>query len=352
MKSFFKVLVLTAVFSGTAICGYAQKGVQLVRNDAQRKVDVLFNGKLFTSYFYPVDVYKPVLYPIYTSGGTEITRGFPLNPRPFENPDHPHHIGSWLNFGDVNGLDFWNNTPSVPADKKKNFGTILHRSIVSMKNGSKQAVLKVTCDWVDHTGKVLLKEETTYIFGGKGDWRTIERITKLTAQQETVTFTDNKEGMIAIRMDRAFEEPTGRPANYLDAQGKLTKERTINDEGKNGHYRNSEGQEKESGVWGKPAKWVSLSAKKDAENITVAIIDHKKNWGHPAHSHARGYGLFSTNNMGNRSLAARGEEDKRPLFVEKLNPGQSTTMKHLIVIKTNGFATDAELNKMFADFNK
>jgi hypothetical protein len=115
----------------------------------------------------------------------------------------------------------------------------------------------------------------------------------------------------------------------------------------NGLYRNSEGGETEKGVWSKPAKWVSLSADKAGEKISVAIIDHKNNPGHPAHSHARGYGLFSTNNMGSQAL-----DKNEPLFVLKLKPGESTTFRHLIVVKTNGFVTDEELNKMFADFNK
>jgi hypothetical protein len=195
-----------------------------------------------------------------------------------------------------------------------------------------------------------LKEETKFVFTGTTDWRIIERTSRLTAQRDTVTFTDNKEGMIAIRMDRAFEEPSTSPAVFVDAHGIATRVEP-NNEGVNGMYRNSEGQEKEKGVWGNPAKWVSLSADKGGEQITVAIIDHKDNWGHPARSHARGYGLFATNNMGSKTLtSSRDEAAARPLFVKKLKPGESVTFKHLIVIKTNGFATDEELNKLFADF--
>ena len=346
MKSFSKILVSCAIVAGTVTCGSAQKGVEIIPDDAQRKVDILYNGKLFTSYIYPTDLEKPVLYPIYTANGTVITRGFPVDPRPNERADHPHHIGSWLNFGDVNGLDFWNNTNLVPADKKPGFGSIRHRNVISAQSGSSQGVLAVTADWVDHTEKVLLKEETTFKFSGSGDWRIIERTTKLTAQKETVTFTDNKEGMIAIRMDRAFEEPTNSRAEFVDSHGTVTRVEP-NNEGVNGKYRNSEGGEMEKGVWSKPAKWVSLSADKAGEKISVAIIDHRNNPGHPAHSHARGYGLFSTNNLGSQAL-----DPNEPLFVLQLKPGESTTFRHMIVVKTNGFVTDDELNKMFADFTK
>ena len=161
-----------------------------------------------------------------------------------------------------------------------------------------------------------------------------------------MTFGDTKEGMIAIRMDRAFEEPSNQPEIYLDANGHPTEVAVMNNDGINGVYRNSEGLEK-GAVWGKPAKWVCLSAEKAGEKISVAIVDHKDNPGYPAHSHARGYGLFSTNNMG-----SQGFDENKARFSLTLNPGQSTTFRHLIIVKTNGFATDDEMNQLFVDFNK
>ena len=343
MKLFLKILLSICIIN-TANAG--KGGITIVPDEAQKKVDIFYDGKLFTSYIYPVTLEKPVLYPIYTAKGTVITRGFPIDPRPNERVDHPHHAGAWLNFGDVNGLDFWNNTKDVPADKKKDFGSIKHRKVVKVKNGTKEGTLIIAADWVDYTGKVLLKEETKFVFGGEGDWRTIERTTKLTAQQEPVTFTDNKEGMIAIRMDRAFEEPSNQPEQFVDAHGKVTEVKVVNNEGVNGVYRNSEGLEK-GAVWGKPTKWVSLSAEKEGDKISVAIIDHKNNVGYPAHSHARGYGLFSTNNMGSKAL-----DPANPLFKLTLNPGQSTTFKHKIIVKSGGFITDEEMNRQFAAFNQ
>lgn len=343
-----KQILIIAVFittSGFFACNNP-KGIEIIPDENQQKIDILYDGKLFTSYIYPSDLEKPVLYPIYTSNGTVITRGFPRDPRPFERVDHPHHVGLWLNFGDVNGLDFWNNSYAVPAERKPRYGSVRHRNIVSMQNGPNEAVLNVAADWIDINNKVLLKEDTKFVFSGEGDWRIIERITTLTAQQDTVIFTDNKEGMIAIRMDRAFEEPSNKPETFLDADGNPTEVKAMNNEGVNGVYRNSDGLEK-GDVWGKPAKWVSLSADKEGEKITVAILDHKNNPGSPAHSHARGYGLFATNNMGSQVF-----DKDAPLFVLTLKPGESTVFKHMIIVKTGGFATDNELNEKFAGFSR
>jgi len=67
---------------------------------------------------------------------------------------------------------------------------------------------------------------------------------------------------------------------------------------------------------------------------------------------ARGYGLFSANNLGNRVYVSPEIAEETPLFVKTLLPGESLTFKHLIVVKTNGFATDADMNRIFEDFNR
>lgn len=345
MKYLLKLILFLFILSASA-CMDAPKSIRIVPDEAQKKIDILYNGELFTSYIYPSDMEKPALYPIYTARGTVITRGFPRDPRPHERVDHPHHVGLWFNFGDVNGLDFWNNSYAVPAERKPQYGSIRHRNITNISEGSSASTFTAEADWVDHTDKVLLKDETQFIFNGEGDWRIIERRTKLTAIQDTITFTDNKEGLIAIRMDRTFEEPADKPETFLDGNGIPTEVESMNNEGVNGIYRNNNGLEK-GDVWGKPANWVSLSADKAGEKITVAILDNKENPGYPAHSHARGYGLFATNNMGSQVF-----DKESPLFTLTLNPGESVTFKHLIIIKTGGFATDEELNQKFSEFNR
>ena len=332
-----KTIFFAFFFAFFSICN-AQNRITLVSDPSGKKVDVIFDGRIFTSYIYPDDMEKPVLYPIYTSSGTLVTRGFPLNPRPNERVDHPHHVGLWFNFGDVNGLDFWNNSYAIPANEKSKYGSIKHRQIVQTKSGKKEGTLVAASEWIDSEGKVLLKEKTTYVFSGEGNRRIIRHTTVLTAQVPVV-FTDNKEGLIALRVDRAFEEPTERAEIFLDANGNPTKVPVMNNEGVNGVYRNSEGLQKESNIWGKRARWVCLSAKKNGEDISIAIIDHKNNPGFPAYAHARGYGLFAINNMGSQVF-----NKNAPVFTLALKPKQSVTFTHTVIIQNGSFLTDAELN--------
>ena len=95
-----------------------------------------------------------------------MTRGFPLEPRAGERVDHPHHVGLWFNYGDVNGIDFWNNSDAIPAADKHKMGTVLHRGITAAKGGDDHGELVTSSDWVMPDGSVSLKQNTSYTFRG------------------------------------------------------------------------------------------------------------------------------------------------------------------------------------------
>lgn len=319
--------------------------IQLIRKDDEKKVDVIINGDHFTSYIYPETIAKPVLFPIKTSEGTLITRGFPLDSRPGERIDHPHHIGLWLNYGDVNGLDFWNNSDAIPADKKEDYGTIIHRDITLVENGEDSGKLGVSMDWVDSKGNVLLKEETTFVFQGTENERTIDRITKLTAQDTAVSFKDNKEGMIGIRMARELEHPSDKAEKFTDANGIPTDVPSLNNEGVTGMYRGSNGLTGDE-VWGTRGEWMNLSGEIGGENIAVAILDHPDNIGFPTYWHSRGYGLYAANPLGQKAMSDGKEE-----LNFKLDAGESVTFKYRIIVYSGEEIKDEQISTAFDEFS-
>lgn len=338
MKTFW-ITAVALLFSANCSLASKKEKVEFKNDQGAKKVEVYLGGKLFTAYIYPDNMEKQSLYPIMSASGKFITRGYPLNPRPFERTDHPHHVGLWFNFGNVNGLDFWNNSFAIKPEDKPKYGIIKFRKIISENPAN--GTLVTAADWVDAKGNVLLNEEATYIFEGDGSTRTIERITKLTARQE-VTFAENKEGLIGLRVDRTFEEPATKPEVFLDANGIETKVPVMNNDGVNGVYRNAEGV-KGGDVWSKRSPWVALRGVKEGEVITIAILDNKSNPNYPAWSHARGYGLFAANNLGGRVFDKNAAEVKIIL-----KPGESITFKHKIVV--GGELSDATLNELSRDF--
>src|ERR1035438_10745798 len=96
----FGALTLAMIIASglRAIPATPDKGVAVVPNEASNRVDVLVDGQPFTSYIWPDALKKPVLFPLRTASGTIVTRGYPLEPRPGERTDHPHHVGLWFNY--------------------------------------------------------------------------------------------------------------------------------------------------------------------------------------------------------------------------------------------------------------
>ena len=319
-------------------------GVNLVVNEAGRRVDVTVDGQPFTSYVWPKALKKPVLYPIRTSSGTVVTRGYPLEPRAGERVDHPHHVGLWLNHGDVNGLDFWNNSDAISAADAAKYGTIVHRAIKSAKSGTDKGELQVTEEWVTPAGKAILREDTTYVFRGGASQRSIDRITTLTALDEKVTFRDSKEGMLGLRVTRALEQPSDKAEIFTDASGKATSVAKLDNTGVTGRYTSSEGKTGDA-VWATRAPWTMLSGTVGSEAVTVAILDHPKNQTHPTYWHARGYGLFAANPFG-----AKAYTDGKAETNFALEPKQSVTLRHRILI-LSGPTTAEQLAAQYTRFS-
>lgn len=338
----FPFLVGALALSSLAI---AQKGVVLTPNETEKKIDVTIDGKPFTSYFYPgPDVLKKaVLYPLLTAQGTEITRGWPIKPRTGERVDHPHHVGMWLNYESVNAHDFWNNSTKVDH-AKHTYGTIVHTGITKMKSGKNEGTLTVTADWLDKKGGLMLTETTTYIFKGDATTRTVDRITTLTAKTEVV-FKDVKDGMFAIRVARQLEHPSTGPSEFTDAYGVVTKVSSMDNTGITGSYRTSEGVEGDN-VWSTRGRWCNLRGKIGDETINVVILDHPKNVGYPTYWHARGYGLFAANPLG-QAIFSKGKENLNLT----LKNGESTTFRYRTVIASKTLSDD-QINKIAADFGK
>ena len=343
MKKISLLFLAMAFIFGSA-AGQTAK-VKMVKVDDKQKVDIMIDGKLFASYQYPGNLEKPFLSPIYAPGGSVITRGFPLEARQGERVDHPHHIGLWFNHGDVNGLDFWNNSSAIPAARKDSYGHIVVRSIDKAKGG-KTGTLEVTSDWKDNKGTTLLVEKTTYIFSGDKNTRTVDHISTLTAAIDKVTITDNKEGMFAIRVDRAFEMPSNESLIFTDASGNPTKVKATDNTGVTGMYTSSSGLKGDK-VWATRNDWVILSGTRDNILTTFGMFDHPKNPGYPAYAHARGYGLFSINNLGQNSY-----DPKKEKVVYNLGKGQSMTLYHRFFIQSGAELTPEQANNIFADFSK
>lgn len=324
--------------------GKQNLNVEVIKKEAEKKVEIIIAGKFFTSYCWPDNVYKPVLYPVKTSEGTEITRGFPLFPREGERNDHIHQVGIWLNYGQVNGLDFWGN--GHRGVKEPEGGEIKHKSIEKASSGKGEGVLITRSGWLDPAGKELLDERTEFYFSARGSLRIIDRISTLKAGTVKVVFDDTKEGMFGIRVARQLELPAKGMVAFLDASGKPSAVKTSSEVGATGNYRSSEGITGDA-VWGTRAKWMNLYGNIGEEKISIAVCDHPKNQSYPTYWHARNYGLFAANPFGWKDFT-KGKET----LTFTLDPGESVIFRYRVIVNSGPHLTDVEINKLAEEFSK
>lgn len=339
-----KYLIIGCCFFSLQLNAQTKK-VSFVQNPEAQKVDVLIDGKPFTSFLYPADLEKPILYPLQTASGLTVTRGFPLNKRDNERTDHPHHVGIWFNYESVNGLDFWNNSYNIPADKKSKYGWIRNVKVTGVKEGKNRGTLDYVANWERQDKTVLLKEHTSFVFSGTEHTRTIDRTTTLTAQKDMVHFKDVKDGVLGIRVTKELELPSDKEESYIDNNGIVTKI-SPSKNGANGDYLTSAGK-KGNDAWGTRGNWCMLAGVKEKQPVSISVIDHPKNPGYPTYWHARDYGLFAANPLG-QAIFSNGKEQLNLM----LKPGESVTFRYRIIITSGEAQTADQLNKQAADFSK
>ena len=146
-----------------------------------------------------------------------------------------------------------------------------------------------------------------------------------------------------MRVARGLEQPGDKPEVFTDASGKATAVPVLDNTGVTGQYISSEGL-KGDAVWGTRGRWTMLRGAVDAEPVTLAILDHPSNPGFPTYWHARGYGLFAANPLGQKDFT----NGKQQLNLT-IEPGKSVTFKYRVLI-LSGAATPEAIEKAYKAF--
>lgn len=323
------ILALGMITSAT----WAQKPqvVKFARYKDQNKIDITIGGKPFTTLMYPDSLEKPVLYPVHASNGTIITRGFPLNPKPGDPTDHPHHIGIWFNYENLNGLDFWNNSYAIKPEKKSQYGWVKTDKILEMAGGT-TGKLAYHANWTNQKNETILEETTHLEFSGNEHERVIDRITVLKAVQDA-TFNDAKDGLLGLRLAHELQMPATEDQKFTDNKGNVTIVKAGTDHIPNGNYITSAGK-KGNDAWSSRGVWCKVYGKMRKDSMSISIIDHPGNVNYPTFWHARGYGLFAANPLGEK-IFTNGRSAKNL----HLRVGESVTFKYRIVISSGDHTT-------------
>ena len=323
------MLMVNVLMVSSFAMAQGSKWITVEKVPGKKRIDITVNGKAFTRFLYPDSLEKPVLYPVFTTGGAEVTRGFPLQPKAGDPIDHPHHIGIWFNYENVNGLDFWNNSYAILQEKKNKYGWIRTDSILEMKSG-KEAELTFHANWTNEAGETLMEETTRLTFNENKHCRIVDRKTELLAIK-AITFNDVKDGLIGFRLAHALQIPNQKMADSIATGNYITETGMLGDS-----------------VWGTRAPWCKAFGKMGSDSVSVVIIDHPSNINYPTYWHARGYGLFAANPLGEKAFT-----NGKSTLGFQLKSGEVVTFRYRILI-ADGKRTisNSEINKLANAFSK
>jgi hypothetical protein len=242
----------------------ARKGVVITETEGKLRIEI--EGELFAEYI-TSHPNKPFFYPIHGPSGRGMTRNWPMKKAPDEAEDHIHHRGLWYSHGNVNGVDFWSESPQA--------GRIVHERFTQLLSGP-QGVIGTRNRWVARDGKTICTDERTYRISHREGLRMLDVEITLHASEGELRLGDTKEGTMALRI-----------AETMRLKGKVGAGRIVNSEGV-----------RDGATWGKRAKWVDYHGPVEGELVGVAIFDHPSNPKHPTWWHVRDYGLFAANPFG------------------------------------------------------
>ncbi len=327
-----KIFTIGGIFLlfGSVFLPAAPKKIQLHEQPGQ--VNVSIGGKPFTTYLFGSDPAhplkavgvrqtKPVLVPVYSPSGIMVTRAYPFWEVAGETKDHPHHMGIWFAVDRVGGIEnsFWGNSQDpLPA--------IQHQRIVKLKGGDGAGELDVLSKWVGKNGSAMLEELREMKFMAMEDRQyAIDFTFHLKPLVDEVIFGDTKEGMFAIRV-----------AEWLT-------------ENETGRYLNSNGEKKEEGVWGKRANWVRLQGEKEGKKIGILILSHPSSVNSPTYWHARGYGCFSVNPLGQLDFQTAHKGPNAQAFNLRLKRGEDALFRYRVIIYEGDYNTEL-IEKLYQEF--
>jgi hypothetical protein len=307
----------------------------------KNKFDVMIGGRLFTSYVYGNELTKPMLVPLCSPSGIEVTRRNPLVEIEGGSSDHKHHVGVFFAVDKVNGTNFWNNTAPPPQIK--------HIKITQVACDNGTGKLSTVMNWLDGDGNILLEENRSMVFlaGENEDEYAIDFSIDLTAMQNEVVFEDIEEGVFAVRVADCLRE--GDPELILKAGQPLPKESVSG----TGRYFSSNGDETAKNVWGKRARWVALQGIRKGKVVGIAILNHPASINYPTYWHVRSYGLFSANPLGQGDFQRQSKYKKNPVIPLHLTlkQGQKVHFRFLVIVY-EGVRTKGQLEERFKRFIK
>jgi hypothetical protein len=309
------VKALTIV-AGLAAFSAASGGRQVTVAVGDDRIDVKVDGALFTALHTGKGPRKLYLHPLLTASGKRVTRAFPMEQVSGESTDHPHQRGVWIGAEQVSGMDFWENEPS---ENNPRAGAVVLTDVSDVRSGTGEGCFTIHANWISPAGENPLVETRTMTFRApSADQRIVDIDLRLTAKT-TVTFDDNHDAILGLRLGTEFEEAHGGKA--------------INAEGLTGWQQ----------LRGARSAWIDWHATVGGEDVGVAVMDAPTNFRFPTPWHVRDYALLFAS-----PFAFHDYKPTVPDASVTLKPGDELKLRYRILVHSGS----ADVKTAFQGFAK
>jgi methane monooxygenase PmoA-like len=298
-NNFVQVSLFSAIVLGGTFIATATSPASVTVTVGSDRIDVSVGGSPFTALHTASGPRKLYLHPVMTASGKRVTRAFPMEQVAGESTDHPHQRGVWIGAEQLSGMDFWENEPS---DNNPNAGKVVLTAVSDVDSGD-EASFTIRANWIAMTGANPIVETRTMSFSQPArDQRIIDIDLRLLAKMP-VTFDDNHDAILGLRLATEFEEAKG---------GKAT---------------NAEGAAGWEQLRGSRSAWVDWHARIDGEDVGVAVMDAPANFRFPTPWHVRDYALLFAS-----PFALRDYNPSAPDGSLALKPGDELRLRYRILV--------------------
>jgi hypothetical protein len=308
MKTFVAAAALCAMSAGPG-------GRKVTVSVSDERIDVKVDNALFTALHTETGPRKLHLHPLLTASSKRVTRAFPMEQVSGESTDHPHQRGVWIGAEQLSGMDFWENEPS---DKNPKAGAVVLTDVSNVHSGDTEGRFTIRAKWLSPAGENVMVETRTMTFRApSSDQRIIDIDLHLSAKTP-VTFADNHDAILGLRLATEFEEAHGGKA--------------VNAEGVSGWER----------LRGARSAWVDWRATVGGENVGVAVMDAPTNFRFPTPWHVRDYALLFASPFAFRDYAPSAAQDGSLT----MKPGDELTLRYRILVHSGA----VDMKSAFDDF--
>jgi hypothetical protein len=235
----------------------------------------------------------------------------------------PHQRPLYFGHGDVDGLDFWQESAFdhyYSDHGHQAYGHMVLKNVEKASSEDDAATVRARFTLNDPNNRVIAEETQTFTFRGDAQTRIIDCEFVLYATAGPLDIGDTKEGTFGIRLAPELSAPLG-------------------------HMLNSNGAQGEKAIWGKPADWVDYEGMISGKPVGIAVFDSPLSFRHPTTWHARAYGLFAANPFGAREFTGDPSKDGSWSVPE----GKSVTFRYRVLIHEGKFGP-AEIGAAYSRY--